>query len=387
MASGCGESKEEGRRWLRVVHITDFHVLKDASSMLSSGILPYESLRSVVYHAQTVCCEPDAVLMTGDFTHDDSIEAYEMIGELIKEVWDTRKVPVLYVPGNHDHVDRMSDVFRGNGMIGSNGPGRPSTFRIGSWSFLMVSTHVEGQIYGRIDDGDLRWIEEQLSERRDEHCLLALHHPPRAPEPRTQENLWTENCLRNGEDLLNILSDKNCVKLVLHGHLHSCTRFSVSANCLQVGAPATCHQYDPTKGWKPGPCRFDPGCRSLGVIWPLQRFSLRKPLRLGNILPFRPELGTVPSLPGGDRLRDRRAAVTVPGPAYPVSTVPGRHISKLLYRIRYRIRRTARRAGTVFPGPPANAPSQRQRAAVRRGPNRDTVLRGRAGPMAVSGLG
>jgi 3',5'-cyclic AMP phosphodiesterase CpdA len=242
-----------------LLHLSDTHLYADQQRALPSGANPYAALAAVLdaaiadlngRHDDIASASPDrrvVVLITGDFTQDDSLEAHSHIVALVRARFPA--APVYVCEGNHGAPDVARLAFFGDGGANSFTDGalfrgdaesgkKPRTgvlvVRAGEWDVVMLSTFVADQVAGEVSNADLATLHELLLPRsgdgaslRARPVVVALHHPPFSPLPEVPGNEWTENCLRPGSasDSLRALlwrspaADR--VRLVLHGHIHS----------------------------------------------------------------------------------------------------------------------------------------------------------------------
>ena len=82
---------------LTLVHITDNHLYADPSRE-NDGLVPAATLEAVLRAAAAEVPAPDAVVLTGDFTNDDTVASYELARRLVRAAWPA-PVPVFFVPG------------------------------------------------------------------------------------------------------------------------------------------------------------------------------------------------------------------------------------------------------------------------------------------------
>ena len=285
-----------------VVHFTDTHLLADAAAALKSTVRPYSAMAAAAAAVAKEVPSPDAILLTGDFTHDDTPEAYRAVADIISDAFGVppdaapgvRAPLVLAVPGNHENLDVLEQVFvRERGFtVGLRD--RCVAVAVKHWDVLLIDSHVPGEIYGAVSDEKVVWLRAALAHDPGRPKLLALHHPPLTPEPRTADNTWTDMCLRDGRDaLLDImwpLADSDSpdaasktaaaeplpgvsredstlkhpgggLRLLLHGHLHMDLRYERrnagrgpargDTEPVQLCTPATCHQHQRTN-WEVG---------------------------------------------------------------------------------------------------------------------------------------
>jgi Icc protein len=92
MAQQGGDADE-----LLVVHVTDFHLYADEAHV-NDGLVPAASCAAVLAAAAAAAPAPAAVVLTGDFTNDDSEASYGHLVRLVRAAWPA-PTRVLFVPG------------------------------------------------------------------------------------------------------------------------------------------------------------------------------------------------------------------------------------------------------------------------------------------------
>ena len=224
-----------------VVHLTDFHLWADPQRVFE-GVCAHQSCTKVVAAAAAAAPAPAAVLLTGDFSNDESRASYDHVRTLVRAAWPS-PTPVLYVPGNHDDVDVMQDAFSGDFQGPSGACEATAADLAPGWRALLLSSHVRGgHCAGALSAGALAVAAAELASAQAAGLaiLLALHHPP--VEPCGPVPPWHDQCLRHPDALLALLRDASCCPLALHGHLHADVARPLSASCTAFGAPSTCTQ-------------------------------------------------------------------------------------------------------------------------------------------------
>lgn len=93
------------------IHLSDFHAGHDAGDVwrwVDTEL--QQDLRQLAGHLGT----PDLVLFTGDLTNRGRKEEFEHVDRLLDRIdtWFGRPLPVIAVPGNHDHLDLAPGVRR-----------------------------------------------------------------------------------------------------------------------------------------------------------------------------------------------------------------------------------------------------------------------------------
>ena len=232
---------------MRVLQITDCHLLSRTDARVY-GTDTYRSLNLVLDAAFGLDEPPELVLATGDLSEDGSPGSYQRLRELLLE----SGVPTYVVAGNHDSVQGMKRFLVG-GPISME-----PQIDVGSWRAIFLSSKVEGEPFGYLDDAELLRLTQTLAEERDRPAVVCVHHSAIPPCPST-------GCLlRNNEAFLAVIEAHHNARVVLAGHAHLelsqqsrtatlLTTPATSSQCAhaQLGAPVdhedfwASHEFDP----------------------------------------------------------------------------------------------------------------------------------------------
>ncbi len=213
---------------LELVQLTDPHLFADRRGEMR-GVNTYESLQTVLAAARRQHWTPDALLVTGDITQDESRGGYRVF----RSVFEPLSVPVLCLPGNHDEPAFMHEELDGNFTLMT-----PVAFD--HWGVVLLSTYVNGTASGKLDDDSLAELDKILAERARAHFLVCLHHQPVPVGSR-----WLDGVgLLNPEAFFAVLDRHDNVRGVLWGHVHQ--QFDGERNGVRLmGSPSTCRQFLP----------------------------------------------------------------------------------------------------------------------------------------------
>ncbi len=239
---------------IRILQLTDLHVFRDANAMLK-GIPTRELLSDVVQSIQASGQSFDAVVVTGDHTHDELPESYQAVRELLSP-WTDR---LYQVPGNHDDRDVMRSVFgdriarRDDGLI-------TFSFRAGSWLCLGLDTHVPGSVAGRIDAAQIDWARSLVQQSDATQVALFFHHPP-----VLMNSDWMDPIgLEGREALIDWFNTESKVRLVCCGHVHH--EFQCRSGLVDIlTTPSTGIQFSP-EGTSPTMVAGAPGYRVIELL-------------------------------------------------------------------------------------------------------------------------
>lgn len=214
---------------IRVVQITDCHLEAQPNGKLL-GMDTDHSLECVLDLVSKENPTPDVLLCTGDLSNKGGAGAYRRFGQKIKRY----KSPSLWLMGNHDRREVMSEIAGEQAMsrIG----------KVGKWRIMMLDSSIPGRVEGNLDPGELAFLEQSLQDHADAHFLVCLHHHvlPVGCDWLDQQRI------ANADELLNLLSRYDQVKMLLSGHVHQ--HFENHDYPFQIlTSPSTCIQFAPNQ--------------------------------------------------------------------------------------------------------------------------------------------
>lgn len=169
----------------------------------------------------------DFLLLPGDLTQHGEPENHDWVVQRIKQL----PYPVYVIPGNHDvptigSLDHFAPRYAAFGyadpqQIYYHREVMPGVRLLGLNSNIFDA---EGKQLGRIDEGQLDWLEELLKDLRvanpDELIIVTIHHNVLEHMPGQASNpLGRRYILSNADRLCEILNYHG-VKLIFTGHLH-----------------------------------------------------------------------------------------------------------------------------------------------------------------------
>ncbi len=222
--------QNQQKHFVQIIQITDTHIFADSQSTFD-GIFPEETLQQVLELAQkSEYWPPDLILATGDLVHDPVRESYEKFCDLLNKL----DVPVFCLPGNHDDPESMP-MFLNVENVSTE-----KEIHCGDWVVLMLNSFIANTHSGELSAEELAWLSGKLLEHEDKLILIALHH-----HPVSIQSSWLDSMmLRNADDFLETIENRNQVKLVIWGHIHQEFLSETKATKL-LGSPSTCVQFLP----------------------------------------------------------------------------------------------------------------------------------------------
>lgn len=243
----------------RLLHFTDLHLHDDPATEWR-GVRPQQTFEASLYHARRRHWPADLVLLTGDVANEEFDDSYARLAAAATG-WET---PLLAVPGNHDNAAAMRAAFRHAGQsVGG-------TQDVGKWRIIALDSQLPGEVHGQVDEAQRQWLQQQLQQAGERHCLVALHHPPLA-----LGSAWIDNLRLEDDDAFRSLLHRQGAAACVFGHAHQ-AHDSVIEGVHYLGTPATCVQFLPgsedfAEDSRPPGYRWlelhDDGSLATGVEW------------------------------------------------------------------------------------------------------------------------
>ncbi len=214
---------------VRLIQITDTHLFADVEGTLL-GVNTQRSLQGVVAGVAQADYQPEFVLLTGDLVHDGSAAGYQRLGQLLSSLG----LPLYLVPGNHDNPPALDAQLRG-ALICDH-----KAFSRQNWRFILLNTVAAGEVGGRLAAEQLAFLEQELAAHSQQHCLIALHHPP-----VSVGSVWLDKIgLQNHREFTHLISRHPQVRAVVFGHVHQ-EYDRMQGTVRWLGSPSTCVQFKP----------------------------------------------------------------------------------------------------------------------------------------------
>lgn len=218
----------------RILQLTDLHVFAEPEVRLK-GIPTRECLQDVVDHVVANQRPFDHVVITGDHTHDELDASYRAVQDILSpltgQVWQ--------VPGNHDDRAVLRSVFSPR-VAGSAAERINFEFNADDWLCVGLDTHDPGEVSGEIEETQIAWLRNVLSNSSAASVVLFFHHPP-----VDIGSVWMDKIGLNGRELLrSVVEDDDRIRLICCGHVHHEFQSSLG-NAKVVTTPATGIQFDP----------------------------------------------------------------------------------------------------------------------------------------------
>jgi len=212
---------------VKIVQISDTHLFKDSEKLLL-GVQTQKSLEAILDHIRQHEVPFDFLLHTGDLSQDASKETYLRLADMLS----TFNVPIYCVPGNHDDPGLMDQLYPSNMMTNEK------HILTKHWQMILLDSHKPKSVEGYLQRQELDFLEHCLKKNKDHFSIVVFHHQPMAVNSAWLDNLG----LKNSNELWEIISHYQNLKLVLFGHIHQ--QYDIKQqHVFCYAAPSTCIQF------------------------------------------------------------------------------------------------------------------------------------------------
>jgi Icc protein len=191
-----------------------------------------EALAAAVEAVLRLDRPPDALLVSGDLTNRSDARSYERVRELLAPL----PMPVHVLPGNHDDREALRAWFTDDDVAGLHQDAFHYAVRCGELRLVVCDTTIPGRDDGRLDQGSLQWLDDELAAEPSVPTIVAMHHAPLLTGIGPMDALGLPAADRGA--LGALLARFPSVRRVVAGHVHrGC--FGVLGGCPVFACPST----------------------------------------------------------------------------------------------------------------------------------------------------
>ncbi len=213
-----------------VAQISDSHLFSDPSSC-HHGVNVYQNLSAVLTDIKN---NPriNAVVFTGDLTHDHSIESYKNFAVLVKKL--EINVPFYFLAGNHDEPQLLNRYLQDKPFIADK------KVQSDHWQLLLVATKSETPA-GLFDEKAHQKLLSAVDSNKN--TFIFMHH-----HPIDVGYFIDRHHLKNSTVFWQSIKCLPSLKGISCGHVHRALEFPISSTnpiAPLYTCPATSIQFDP----------------------------------------------------------------------------------------------------------------------------------------------
>ncbi len=212
-----------------ILQITDMHIMADLNETFQ-GINTAHYFKAILDLAFIENKHFDLILVTGDLAQNPCEASYKHILHRL----EATQTPSICLPGNHDDVDLMQQVFNTR-LVNCD-----KQTLLNNWQLICLNSQILGKPGGNLSKQELLFLEDCLLKNPNHHTLIAVHH-----HCLETKSAWMDTMIiENNEVLLSLIKKHPQVKAITWGHIHQ--EMDVSIDSLRfLGTPSTCFQFTP----------------------------------------------------------------------------------------------------------------------------------------------
>lgn len=157
---------------MQIIQISDLHIGEKGDDT-PERLKMAANLVECISHINQLTPQPDLLLITGNITHDGSVEAAMHAREML----DTLNCPYKLVCGPQDDRRTTLAVFD---HACANEVGGVVSYMVEDFPLRMIGLDSLGHngTGGNICQKRLHWVNDHLAEKPDQPTLIFMHHPP-----------------------------------------------------------------------------------------------------------------------------------------------------------------------------------------------------------------
>ncbi len=211
---------------IKIVQLTDSHLLED-ENLEFKGYKVNQSFLECLKLSTSL--NPDLLLLTGDISEDGSMGSYQRV----KTYLEATRVPYAVLPGNHDNVALLKEVFKENCFL-------DQVYTIQGWDLFLLNSVVPNKIHGYFSFESFVKLQEVLTKGTAPIAVFLHHHPVYLDSP-----VMDQCALSNPSEFWQLLLPyKQKVKFVCCGHVHQ-EHASLMEGINFFTTPSTSMQFKP----------------------------------------------------------------------------------------------------------------------------------------------
>ncbi|MEX6507123.1 phosphodiesterase [Jiella sp. M17.18] len=192
---------------MKLIQVTDVHLVQPSETLF--GLDPLERLDACFADIAANHADAEAVVISGDLTHDGEESAYRALAERVEAL----PLPVHLMLGNHDDRDAFRAVF---GDAHSTGRFVQKSVDLPAGRLVLLDTLKAGAVEGELCEERLAFLDRQLAEAKGRDCLVFAHHPPFKLHMPALDGVG----LADADAFAEVAARNGNVRHVFAGHVH-----------------------------------------------------------------------------------------------------------------------------------------------------------------------
>ena len=207
-----------------IAQISDTHIICPSTGR--NKVIVEERIKNLKRCANTIRNldnKPDAIIHTGDISHNGLIEEYKIVIDILNLL----NIPILYTPGNRDKRENLKLIFNDFEIrnLKDNFFIYPKEFK--GFRLISMDTHCKTSNMGEFTNERLEIFSQILLEKKRMPTAIFMHHPPfDVSETKTKKIEYTSEKLF--PKFIEILKKHNNLVGLFCGHIHRNIKRSIN---------------------------------------------------------------------------------------------------------------------------------------------------------------
>ncbi len=211
--------------------ITDLHI-KANRNFAYQKVDTASCLEAQIAHLNNFSPKLDLVLITGDNVDFGTIEEYELLKEFLGQL----QIPFYLIPGNHDHRERMAQVFCDHHYLKTEIGFTCYSLEQFPLRLIGFDTTEIGSPHGVVCETRLQWLDQCLAKQPNKPTLIFMHHPPFDTGIGHMDAIR----LKDSDGFFEVLKHHKQIVHVACGHIHRAIETMINGVPISI-APSPAH--------------------------------------------------------------------------------------------------------------------------------------------------
>lgn len=212
---------------INIVQISDLHLFDNPRKELLR-VNTESSFLEVLSHIKENVNHMDCIILSGDLSQDGTYLAYQRIAQHIKQF----KVPVYYVPGNHDDVAVMESIYPLENISNDKNIVFPQ------WQLVLLNSQIPGRVVGTLTKSQIDFLIACLDKYPEKNTVVIFHH-----QPVPIGAIWLDKLgINNAEHFWQSVSSFKNMHSIFYGHVHQDNQQKKNG-VMCYAVPSTCFQF------------------------------------------------------------------------------------------------------------------------------------------------
>ena len=197
-----------------IAQISDTHIISPSHKFSEVAASRIKHLENCVSNILNLKTQPNAIIHTGDISHNGLIEEYKLVYKILNRL----KIPIFYTPGNRDNRKNLSSIFTHSYLTNAKKDQFIYSTYFKDFRLVSMDSSCKKHNQGELTRKGLEIFFSILMEHKDIPTVIFMHHPPYDVSLSSIKNIEynSENLLPKFRKILDSFN----IKGLFCGHIH-----------------------------------------------------------------------------------------------------------------------------------------------------------------------